>query len=290
MSTKVLLTGAAGQLGQALQALVPPDVQLLAAGSAELDITRPEAVRAVTDRFRPDLIINCAAYTQVDKAESERERAFAVNAQGVENLAQAAPGKTRIIHVSTDFVFDGKKRSPYLPEDAPHPLSVYGQSKLAGEGVLRERKAQSSLILRTAWLYSPKAPNFVRTMLRLMGERESLSIVADQKGTPTSAASLARVIWLFAGRPDATGVFHWTDQGEATWHEFAREIQARALRLGLLKQRIPLRAIATADYPTPARRPAYSVLDKSRTYAAVAFEGLPWQEELEDVLCRIKNL
>lgn len=284
MTRRVLLTGAGGQLGRALQALAPPGVTLLALDSRALDISDARQVERHVGDFEPELIINAAAYTQVDQAESDVDRAFAVNAEGPRRLAKAADAGTRLLHVSTDFVFDGQGSTPYSPDAQAAPLGVYGRSKLAGEQAVLEAKPGGSLVLRTAWVYSPGGHNFLLTMLRLMATRDSLSVVQDQRGSPTSAASLARAIWELADLPRAEGLLHWTDAGETSWHGFALEIQRQALALGLLERAVPVAPIPSADYPTPARRPAYSVLDRSATEALLGREARPWQEELGAVL------
>jgi len=281
---KVLITGASGQLGSALETQVPATAQVLALDSAGLDIRDAAAVARTVTAFRPDVVLNAAAYTQVDKAEAEPEQAFAVNRDGVANLVRATLASTRLIHISTDFVFDGLGTRPYLPDDPVAPLGVYGQSKLAGEQVLQATAPVRSCIIRTAWLYGPAGKNFVNTMLALMASREQLSIVADQRGTPTSVFSLARAVWRAVQLPALHGILHWTDAGAATWYDFACEIQRQALQLGLLNRKIPLHAIPTSSYPTPARRPAYSVLDKSASWQALGIAARPWQQELESVL------
>jgi dTDP-4-dehydrorhamnose reductase len=281
---KIAILGASGQLGSLLCKSAPAHAEVSAYGSRELDIRDAEAVAATLRKANPDVVINAAAYTQVDKAEAEPERAFAVNHAGLANLVAGTANTTRLIHISTDFVFDGKASFPYKPESVCNPLGVYGQSKLAGERELMTQAPQRSCILRTAWLYAAQGRNFVNTMLELLQKRDTLSVVADQKGTPTSAHTLAEVIWRFASLPQLTGIFHWTDGGEASWFEFACEIQRLGMHYGLLKRAIPIKPITTAEYPTPAKRPAYSVLDKTSTWAALGFKGHSWQAELDKVM------
>lgn len=281
---KTLILGARGQLGSSLLTMIPANTEVLALDSTQLDIRDAAAVRNTVAQFNPAVVINATAYTQVDKAESEPELAFAVNRDGVANLVQATPATTRLVHISTDFVFDGSGTRPYLPEDPVAPLGIYGQSKLEGELVLRKHAAARNCIIRTAWLYAASGKNFVNTMLALMATRDELSIVDDQRGTPTSAFSLARAVWRAAQLPDLTGTLHWTDAGVATWYDFACEIQLQALQLGLLSRKIPLRPIPTSAYPTPARRPAYSVLDKTSSWQALGMAARQWQDELADVL------
>ena len=286
---KILLTGATGQLGNEIQQRVPAAVQLIALSSQQLDITDAGQVQSVIQQHQPAIVINAAAYTQVDKAESESERAFAVNQRGVANLVAATTAQTRLLHISTDFVFDGLSQEPYATTASTNPLSVYGKSKLAGEQVLLTQAPQRSCIIRTAWLYSAGSKNFMHTMLQLMQSRDSLRVVADQRGTPTSAAGLAAAVWRAVQLPELGGILHWTDDGETTWHGFACEIQRLGLAYGLLHKQVPIHPIATHEYPTPARRPAYSVLEKESTFAALGLRAQPWQQALESVIQQRKE-
>jgi dTDP-4-dehydrorhamnose reductase len=280
----VLITGAGGQLGRLVAASAPATVELLALDSRQLDIRDAQALCDTCNSFQPAVVINCAAYTQVDKAEAEPELALAINGQGVRNLVAATPPATRIIHMSTDFVFDGSGTRPYRPDAAVSPLGSYGRSKLAGEQALLQQAAQRSCIIRTAWLYAAEGKNFMNTMLDLMATRDALRIVDDQRGTPTSAHALAAAIWRFVDRSPLHGIYHWTDAGEATWYEFACAIQTLGLQYGLLDRKIPLVPVTTAEFPTPAKRPAYSVLDKTSTWQALGVQASPWQAELEEVI------
>ena len=281
---KVLVTGAAGQLGRALVARAPGGVEIVAASSGKLDISDRAAVLTMMDRERPALILNAAAYTAVDQAESDAQRAAAVNDTGVANLVAAAEAVgARVAHVSTDFVFDGAASRAYSVDAATAPLGVYGATKLAGEGRLRPQ----DLCVRTAWVYAAEGRNFVSTMLRLMGEREELGVVADQIGSPTSACDLADALWRLAleGRD---GVFHYTNSGVASWYDFAVAIRDEATALGLLAATAArVKPIATADYPTPARRPAFSVLDTRKTAAALGETAPHWRHSLITVLEQI---
>jgi dTDP-4-dehydrorhamnose reductase len=281
---KILLTGANGQLGTLLREQVPPGIELAAFNSQQLDIGDAEQVRQAIARVQPTVVLNAAAYTLVDKAESETAAAWRVNQQGVENLVAATDAATRLVHVSTDFVFDGHQQEPYQPAARTNPLSVYGNSKLGGEQVLLRQAAQRSCIVRTAWLYSAGSKNFMNTMLQLLQSRDSLRVVHDQRGTPTSAAGLAAALWRAVQLPTLTGILHWTDDGETTWYGFACEIQRLGLHYGLLNKEIPIQPIATSKYPTPATRPAYSVLEKESTFAALGLRALPWQAALELVI------
>jgi dTDP-4-dehydrorhamnose reductase len=280
---KTLLFGA-GQLGRELARTCPDGVDAELVGRDRADITDAAAVGALVDRLRPGLIINAAAYTAVDRAEVEREAAYAVNDQGAGNVAAAAArAGARLVHVSTDFVFDGRKGRPYLPQDPPRPLSVYGASKRAGESrVLAGRP--DAVIVRSAWLYAAHGSNFVHTMLRLMGQGEPLRVVADQVGSPTWARPLAQAIWRLALNPAAHGLQHWSDDGVASWYDFAVAIQEEALALGLLATAVPITPIRTEAYPTPATRPAFSVLDCAQTRA---LEGRHWRVALRAMLAEL---
>jgi dTDP-4-dehydrorhamnose reductase len=277
---KVLITGANGQLGRALQATAPLGVSIIAAGSAELDIGDAAAVDALLLAERPDAIFNAAAYTAVDKAESEEALATRTNSEGVANLARGAAAiGARLVHVSTDFVFNGLSGVPYLPDAPTAPLGVYGRTKRQGELAA----GPDALIVRTAWVYGSRGGNFVRTMLRLMAERDEVRVVADQIGTPTFAASLADALWRLHAA-GAKGLFHYTDSGAASWYDFAVAIQEEALAIGLLTRAVPVIPIATGDYPTPAARPHYSVLDKSATFALLGGAAPHWRVNLRKML------
>ena len=282
---KALIFGSKGQLGRGLAATAPQGSQLVQHDVDTLDITDADAVgRAVKDAA-PDIVLNAAAYTAVDRAEEEEALAQAVNGDAVGHIAQAARvAGARFVHVSTDFVFDGTASRPYAPEAAPSPISAYGRTKLAGERLA----SNDALIVRTAWVYAPEGGNFVRTMLRLMGEREELGVVADQVGTPTYAPDLAAALWDLADK-GVTGVHHYTDSGVASWYDFAVAIQEEASAIGLLDRAIPIAPIATSAYPTPAKRPHYSVLDKTSTIAALGRTPPHWRVNLRKMLNEIKT-
>ncbi len=283
---KVLLTGAAGQVGRAVQSLMPLDVELRALQRRQLDIGDEHAVQREVRAFVPDLIINAAAYTAVDRAESEPERAGAINAAGPAHLARSALAlpACRLLHISTDYVFDGAGDRPYRPEDAPRPLSVYGRSKLEGERAVLELLPERAAVLRTAWLYAPQGHNFVLTMLRLMRERAAVRVVADQKGSPTAAVAVAQALWRIAERPQLHGVLHWTDEGVASWYEFACAIAQEGAAAGLVPPAVTVEPIASAQYPTPARRPANSTLDCARTSSLLGLSPTPWRTRLRAML------
>lgn len=283
---KVLVAGAGGQLGRALQAN-PAGHEVIAPPESAFDLLDGAAVQATIRAVAPDLVVNAAAYTAVDRAESERDRALAINATAAGALAEAARAVgAGFVHVSTDFIFDGESPHPYPVDAAPRPLSVYGETKLLGEQAVRAAHADA-LIIRTAWVYAAAGHNFMQTMLRLMREGREVRVVADQIGTPTHAASLARAIWaLVADR--ATGTFHWTDAGVASWYDFAVAIGEEALEIGLLARPAAVVPIRTIDYPTPARRPAMSVLDKTDTWARIG-PANHWRTELRLALHDVKE-
>lgn len=280
---RVLITGAGGQVGRALRASAPENATILAPPRTALDITEPDRLAATVADFRPDLIINAAAYTGVDRAEAEPEQAKAINATAVGYLAKLAEAhNARLMHISTDFVFDGTQSHPYRPDDAANPLNVYGMTKWHGE----QAAGSAACIVRTAWVYAAHGRNFVHTILKLLAERDEVGIVADQIGTPTYAVSLANALWRLA-RTEATGIHHYTDAGVASWYDFAVAIQEEALALGLLGRPVTVRPIAATDYPLPARRPAYSVLDCRVTWAATGGPPPHWRQRLRQMLAEL---
>ena len=289
MTATALITGAAGQLGRELQATAPPGLRIVALDHSGLDITDPEAVRRVFAEQRPDVVLNAAAYTAVDRAEEEEALALAINADGPGHLAAAcASTGTALIHVSTDFVFAGDSGHPYLPDSPTGPLGAYGRSKLAGERSV-QRAHPRALIVRTGWVYSCFGGNFVKTMLRLMRERDTLSVVCDQVGTPTWARGLAEALWAAVEQPLLQGVYHWSDAGVCSWYDFAVAIAEEAQALGLLQQLPEVRPIPASDYPTPAQRPACSVLDKQSSWAALQRVPPHWRVQLRAMLQALKE-
>jgi dTDP-4-dehydrorhamnose reductase len=288
-----LITGASGQVGQALLASVPANVTTQAMTREQLDISDAAAVRAAVTDFQPDLILNAAAYTAVDAAESEPERAAAVNAEGPRNLADSAHrmNDCRLLQISTDYVFDGNSTEPYRTGDPPNPLSVYGRTKLAGERAVLEVLGSRAVVLRTAWVYSADGKNFVLTMLRRMRAGDSVRVVADQTGTPTAASSVARALWCLAVLPRIHGVLHWTDAGVTTWFGFAQAIAQEAAAAGLLAAgNIEVIPITTADYPTKARRPARSVLDIASSAAQLGLRAAHWRRNLRSTVGNMVGL
>ncbi|MFC3874681.1 dTDP-4-dehydrorhamnose reductase [Neisseria musculi] len=281
---RILLTGSKGQLGRCFKDRLPEDWEVIAADSATLDITDAAAVLNMARSFQPDAIVNAAAYTAVDKAESEREKAFTVNGTAVHNLAAAARTvKARFIHISTDYVFNGLGKTPYTEASLPDPAGVYGKSKLAGE-LLALAAHPDSLILRTAWVFSEYGNNFVKTMLRLAAERSELSVVNDQIGNPTYAGDLAQaVIDMLRSPAVPRGIYHFCGDKPVSWYEFAERIFQTADHNPAFKTPV-LRAINTEAYPTPAPRPPYSVLDCSRIRTESGIEPSDWQKALGRVV------
>ncbi|MBI1731284.1 MAG: dTDP-4-dehydrorhamnose reductase [Gammaproteobacteria bacterium] len=282
---KVLITGGSGQLGGELQRTQPPGSTVFAPGRGQLDISDRPAVTAHVRRTRPDVVINAAAYTSVDRAEQNAEDALRVNAGGAENVALAAmEAGARLIHVSTDYVFDGRSASPYATDHPLQPVNKYGESKAEGERRVMTATRDQAVIVRTAWLYAATGANFVNTMLRLFRGQESVNVVSDQIGSPTWARGLARSLWRFAATPGLGGRFHWTDDGECSWHEFSLAIHDEAFALGMLPRRCRILPITTCDWPTPAPRPAYSVLDKRTTWRALGMKAPHWRAALREML------
>lgn len=277
---RVLVTGAGGQLGGALQRTAPVWAEVNAIDVEDVDLTDAAMLTARLVVEAPDLIINAAAYTAVDRAESDEALARAINADAVKIMVEAMAGTGgTVVHVSTDYVFDGTSPAPYAPDAQRNPQSVYGRTKAAGEDTLRAE----DLLVRTAWVYEAGGANFVRTMIRLMKEREELGVVADQIGSPTWATGLARTIWGLVERK-ADGNFHHSDAGVASWYDFAVAIAEEAHALGLLARIPVIRPITTADYPTPAKRPAFSLLDCGATRAALGAEAVHWRTNLRLML------
>ena len=284
---KVLIAGAAGQVGRALVDSAPAPIEVVKCSHQNLDVADERAVLSCIRSHAPDVIVNAAAYTAVDRAESEPELARRVNSDGPRYLALAAREVgARLVQVSTDFVFDGVSSIPYPPEAPTNPLNVYGVTKRAGEQAVLEVLPGRSVVLRTSWLYAAQGSNFVRTMLRLMGANGAVRVVADQVGTPTAARSLAQAIWKITERPSVTGIHHWSDAGVASWYDFAVAIADIAELRGLLAAAITVTPISTEEYPTAARRPRYSVLD-TRSLAVLGIAPVHWRRQLQSVLAEL---
>jgi dTDP-4-dehydrorhamnose reductase len=282
---KALITGVNGQLGKELLAHAPTGWTCVALDRAALDLSDAAAISRLVDAEQPDLVLNAAAYTAVDRAESEPILAHAINAGAPAAFSKALAGAGRLVQVSTDFVFDGQRGHNYQPDDIRNPQSVYGASKAAGE----DAAGDEAIIVRTSWVYASGGANFVRTMLRLMRERDELRVVADQIGSPTWAKGLATTIWGLAEK-DATGIWHHRDAGIASWYDFAVAIAEEAHAVGLLDRIPAIHPIATSEYPTPARRPAFSVLDVTATREILGDISTHWRSNLRTMLKEEKAL
>lgn len=289
---RILITGASGQVGGELVKSLATAGEIWAPARTDLDLSNPEALSAAIADFRPHWVINPAAYTAVDRAETDVEHAEAINAvaPGVIARACAAIG-ARLVHFSTDYVFDGRSAKPYAVSDPVAPQSVYGRTKLEGERAVMAAGADS-LILRTAWVYGSHGKNFLLTMLRLANERPLLRVVADQVGTPTSSTQIAQVTaQLLLGHADARAwprpLAHLTCLGQTSWHGFSSAIVAKGAALGLCPL-VPVQAISSSEYPTPAQRPAMSALDTSET-AAMGGTLVPWEAALDQVLAELSS-
>ncbi|MEA3466238.1 MAG: dTDP-4-dehydrorhamnose reductase [Thermodesulfobacteriota bacterium] len=285
---KIAIIGGNGMLASMFQHDVPAALDLHLFDLPEFDITNAEQICSILTALTPAVIINCAAFTQVDACETQQEIAFQVNGEGPGNLARVAQQLGAVlVHISTDFVFSGESATPYSEDDATEPCSIYGQSKLKGEQAIRNSGLTDYYIVRTSWLYGPNGGNFVETMIRLADERDELAIVADQSGTPTYTADLVTAIWsLIGASADCNsvapyGIYHYSNAGVCTWYDFACEIinQLRNENTTLKVQQV--KPITTDEYPVPAKRPVYSVMSKQKIVAATGMNIPPWQESLK---------
>ena len=299
--TKILLTGITGQVGQELQDTLLPLGEIVGVSRQQLDLSKPEQISAAIAEIKPNIIVNAAAYTAVDKSETEQDLAMAINATAPTIMAEAATkiGAT-IVHISTDYVFNGRNHTPYRETDTTDPLGIYGKSKLLGEEGVRQ-KCDRHIILRTAWVYGSRGHgNFVKTMLRLGAERSELRVVADQIGSPTWSYDIATTITELLSRQlnsqveeDSSiemGTYHFTDSGIASWYDFAVAIFAEARQLGFPLTIERVLPITTADYPTPAQRPAYSVLSQIKITETLGYYAPHWRESLRQMLAQWHSL
>lgn len=279
--TKLVVIGKSGQLAWEI-ARLSPDAMCI--GRDDIDITSAEDIAAKLAALKPDAVINASAYTAVDKAESDETNAYLINEAAVANLADYCKSNNAFfVHVSTDYVFNGEKGSPYTVEDAIEPQGMYGKTKAAGEAKIKSILPDFSTIIRTSWVYSSHGNNFVKTMLRLMAEKPELGVIDDQIGSPTWAKGLARAC-VEAAHQKITGVYHWSDEGVCSWYDFAVAIQQLGLEKGLLQQAVPVKPIPSSAYPTPAKRPHYSVLDKTLTRETFSSPLNHWREQLSAMM------
>lgn len=286
------MTGAAGQVGRAICLQIPKEVQVYPWDRSQVDLANQEAVDREIRAVRPRLVLHCAAYTAVDRAESEPALAHAVNVEATRTLATALAGwGGRMVYVSTDFVFGGDQGRPWAVDAPLSPAGVYATTKAAGEAVVRETLGDDGAIVRTSWVYDAQGANFVRTMLRLMAQRPSLGVVADQVGTPTAADGLASMLWTLGTHdPWIGGTWHYSDAGCASWYDFAVAIREEAIACGLLEPTAgAVQPIRTVDYPTPATRPAYSVLDRTATWSTLGVPAIHWRVRLREVLQQLTS-
>jgi dTDP-4-dehydrorhamnose reductase len=289
---RLALIGGNGMLAHMVATVAPPHYDVFPFDLPQLDISVRDQVLGAMGNLRPHVIVNCAAYTNVDACETQEELATRVNGHGAGHLAEAARETGAVlVHISTDYVFDGSKKTPYTEEDPPNPLSAYGRSKLAGEEAIRDSGLLRYFILRTSWLYGPGGKNFVETIARLAGEREELRVVADQLGSPTYTEDLARAIFqlLALDTPDTArltphefhGIYHFANEGVCSWHAFAEAIVERLRQRGEANRLLQVVPISTEDYPLPAPRPPYSVFSKDRYRAATGQEIPDWMNALD---------
>ncbi|BFT31579.1 dTDP-4-dehydrorhamnose reductase [Alteromonas sp. D210916BOD_24] len=286
----IAIIGKSGQLAFELQReLQDAAHKVVVYGRDDIDITNESSIRDVLEQHTPDVVINASAYTAVDKAEQDNDACRAINTVAVKALANYCKSVGAfLVHVSTDYVFNGHKGSPYLPNDPLEPQGVYGKTKAEGEQALLEVLPHSSCIIRTAWVYSSHGNNFVKTMLRLMEEKPALSVIDDQVGSPTWAKGLAQAC-IAAATGKVSGIYHWTDEGVASWYDFALAIQELGVEKGLLSGEIPISPIPSSQYPTPAKRPHYSVLDKTATRESFsALHPTHWRKQLCAMLDELK--
>jgi len=278
MTQRVLVLGAFGQLGNALQKTAPQNATVIGRDLPQTDICQRDSVARAIDESRPDLIINCAAFTKVDDAETRPDEALAANGVAPGILAELArQSGVRLFHLSTDYVFDGRAHSPYLPDDPTGPLSVYGATKLEGERrVLAE--APDSVIVRTAWLHTGGGVNFIDTAVRLLSSGTRMRVVDDQLGTPTRATHLATALWHVASRPDLRGILHFTDAGVASWYDVATAVLEAMRAVGKAAENAAVIPVGTEEFPRPARRPQFSVLDKRSSWIAIGYMPPHWRD------------
>jgi dTDP-4-dehydrorhamnose reductase len=286
---KIIVIGKTGQLAWELRQLSSSEHEIVCLGRNDIDIDGVTSIATLLKQHDATGVINASAYTAVDKAESDIDNAYALNAKAVGNLTQACKAlSVPFVHISTDFVFCGDKGAPYLPDDEINPLGVYGASKAAGEQLIIEHYPENSAIIRTSWVYSTHGNNFVKTMLNLMDTKAELRVISDQIGSPTYAKGLAETC-LLSLLSHITGIHHYTDTGVTSWFDFAITIQCIGLELGLLNKKIAIKPISTSQYRTPAKRPKYSVLDKTSLVTALPELSLTqWQRQLHIMMTALK--
>ena len=292
---KVLVTGTTGQLGSALQRCVPDEIEIICMGRAELDLSDPDACRQAVQQHQPDWVLNAGAYTAVDQAESEPEIAMAVNAGAPRAFTDALNQHGgKLLQISTDFVFNGEQSTPYKPDQEKNPIGVYGKSKAKGEEAILSGFGTSNrgMILRTSWVIGPVGKNFALTMLKLHANKDEIGVVADQVGCPTCTHTLASACWQIITineKKRLPTIMHWSEAGAASWYDVAVAVGELGQELGLLNRYARVKPITTNDYPTPAQRPSYSLLDCYETRKTLDIEGVHWRQSLRTCLNEIKQ-
>lgn len=282
-----LITGGAGQLGSYLQKFVPADTRIIIPNSAAFDLSQPHTLEKHLDTYRPNQIINCGAYTNVDRAETQTDLARRINSDAVRVLAvYSAKHSIPLVHVSTDFVFDGRKRTPYAPNDETNPLNAYGATKLAGE-LAAIRANPKTCVVRTSGIYSDHGNNFVLKIIELAQQRESLSVVTDQVGSPCYAPNLAKALWKILAVQPPSGIYHFSDLGEVSRCEFAQAIVDEAVAAGIIKKTVPIEGVLSSHFPSPATRPGYSVLDASLLKDVAGVSVSDWRPALQKMIRRM---
>ena len=293
---KVLLTGSSGQLGKAIIKAKPKGINLIKANRSLLDLTEPDLCQKYIKKINPDLLINCAAYTNVDKAEKNRKLAYLINSLSVKYLAKSIKEiNSKFIQLSTDYVFDGSKNMPYLPEDLKSPINVYGETKSLAEEIINEifKDDQNGIIIRTSWLMGPTGKNFALKMLNLLSSNEKIDVINDQIGSPTTTFNLAKACWKsisfhLKGKLNHS-IFHFSNEGEASWFEIAVEIEKIAKDLGLLDKKILINPISSSEYKLAAERPKYSVLDSKSSFESIALENQHWKNAMRNLFIEYKK-
>ncbi|MBA59582.1 MAG: dTDP-4-dehydrorhamnose reductase [Gammaproteobacteria bacterium] len=284
----ILVFGQNGQLGKCLRDTQPQGMEVFYSGRADVDLCNTQCLERYLDEKRPDVIINAGAYTEVDIAEKESKKAFLVNCDAPSVMARYAESKNkRLLHISTDYVFDGLKASPYVPDDQTNPLSEYGKSKRGGEIAVSELSPENSVVIRTSWLYSEYGSNFVKKILAIMAKQSEIKVVNDQRGSPTYARTFAEVIWRIVKKKDfVSGIYHWANSGDVSWFEFAETIKRIALSKGILESDPVILPLTSSDYPAKALRPYFSVLDSSILSEYAQLAPIAWNADLEKMLDR----
>ena len=293
---KVLLTGSSGQLGREIISLKPSGINLIKSNRFSLDLINPKSCQNYIKKIKPDWIINCAAYTNVEKAESEKKLAYLINSLSVKNLAESIQEiNGNFIQISTDYVFDGNQNNPYLPEDLKSPINVYGKTKSIGEDFIKKifKNNNKSIIIRTSWLMGPTGQNFALKMLDLLTSKGKVNVINDQIGSPTTTKTLAKACWetinLYTKGESLPPILHFANEGEASWFDIAIEIEKIAKDLGLIQNPVSINPISSSNYPTKAKRPKYSVLDCKSSFQSISYKSNHWKSAIKLLFLEYKR-